>query len=529
MSCKEHQQFREALQAIDEVNLNVVFQRRANVMKSVPHILTGPFRNAMKVLLEEVLAGHERGDILRQERGWKAFMLLPRLLLHRKCRGGKVGKEKLRERFDVFQAGGWASLLTASVEHDEEAARIATRKRRTHQHGDLEHRIGRALTRIQLGELTAGRQALEGADLAPGTEATLRQLRQRPQVPRDPIPVEHLRHVPRTPFALAEDKFGANLRSSRRGTAGGPSGMTNEHLRPLLDSERDMHLFFRVAELLARGDVPENVASVLRKGRLTALQKPGGGVRGMAGDVIRRLVARTVAQQLGKAVEQATAPYQYALPTRAGCECVAHALQAFCDLDPKATVVSIDGISAYDLISRRAMLSGLAGVEGGAKVLPFVNLFYGSPSTYWWEDAMGTVHEVHQGEGGEQGDAMMPLLFSFGQTPSLGSSEPTVESRRIALCLLGRRVCRLQTSEGGSGAHIARTCTLGARPHPSARWENEGVEPGRCEARGMRFPGETSPVGRGKCQGLERRRRGRHGSAGDQDLGNAARAPRFCP
>ena len=32
---------------------------------------------------------------------------------------------------------------------------------------------------------------------------------------------------------------------------------------------------------------------------------------------------------------------------------------------------------------------------------------------------MGTVHEVDQGEGGEQGDAMMPLLFSLGQHPAL--------------------------------------------------------------------------------------------------------------
>ena len=34
--------FREALQAIDEVNLDVAFRRRANVIKSVPHILKGP-------------------------------------------------------------------------------------------------------------------------------------------------------------------------------------------------------------------------------------------------------------------------------------------------------------------------------------------------------------------------------------------------------------------------------------------------------------------------------------------------------
>ena len=47
---------------------------------------------------------------------------------------------------------------------------------------------------------------------------------------------------------------------------------------------------------------------------MTALQKNGGGVRGIvAGEVVRRLVARTIAQQLGQAVEAATAPFQYAL------------------------------------------------------------------------------------------------------------------------------------------------------------------------------------------------------------------------
>ena len=65
-----------------------------------------------------------------------------------------------------FVQDGGASLLAESVENDEEAARVATRKRRTQHHGDLEHRISRAMTRIQLGELTVGRQALEGADLA---------------------------------------------------------------------------------------------------------------------------------------------------------------------------------------------------------------------------------------------------------------------------------------------------------------------------------------------------------------------------
>ena len=45
-------------------------------------------------------------------------------------------------------------------------------------------------------------------------------------------------------------------------------------------------------------------------------------------------------------MEEATSPFQYALTTRAGCECVAHVLQTLTDLDEDATIVSIDGIGA---------------------------------------------------------------------------------------------------------------------------------------------------------------------------------------
>ena len=72
-----------------------------------------------------------------------------------------------------------------------------------------------------------------------------------------------------------------------------------------------------------------------------------------------------MARQLGPAVEAATAPHQYALSTGAGCECVAHSLQMMCETDPELTITSVDGVRAFDLISRRAMLEGLANVEVG--------------------------------------------------------------------------------------------------------------------------------------------------------------------
>ena len=70
---------------------------------------------------------------------------------------------------------------------------------------------------------------------------------------------------------------------------------------------------------------------------------------------MRRLVARTIAQQVVRAVEEATAPFQYALSTKGGGECVAHAFQSLTELDPRATVLSVDGIGAFDLIVRAAM------------------------------------------------------------------------------------------------------------------------------------------------------------------------------
>ena len=63
------------------------------------------------------------------------------------------------------------------------------------------------------------------------------------------------------------------------------------------------------------------------------------------------------------------------------------------------------------------MLSGLVRhMEGGVAVCAPT---LGSPSSYLWEDFEGVVHEVLQGEGGEQGDALMPALFSLGQHDAL--------------------------------------------------------------------------------------------------------------
>ena len=55
--------------------------------------------------------------------------------------------------------------------------------------------------------------------------------------------------------------------------------MTSDHLFPV-QSEADSQLFAQVGALLAIGNVPAPILEGIRLGRMTALKKLDGGVRG---------------------------------------------------------------------------------------------------------------------------------------------------------------------------------------------------------------------------------------------------------
>ena len=313
---------------------------------------------------------------------------------------------------------------------------MATRRSRRQGIDTVEQRGARAERLVQLGEISVGRQALESGKVAPGTLATLRALTdpaRRPPVPREPLPEALLTMRPSILFELDADRFMSNIRVARRGAAPGPSGLTAEHLLPVLDNDAAVGALFQVADLLANGFIPPDAHAAIRLGRITALEKPSGGIRGIVvGDFFRRLVARTIAQQVSEDVEKATKPFQFALNTRAGCECVSHVLQTLLEMDENTTLLSVDGVGAFDLISRKAMMEGLLDMPNGDKLLPFVRLFYGSPSTFLWEDEMGTVNFVPQGEGGgTRRPVNAPPLLSWTTSRSVCCRREVGSSRTL--------------------------------------------------------------------------------------------------
>ena len=151
-----------AFRVLDAVNLTTAFDKRACLMHRIPRFLRGPFRRALHVGLEEISEGCRVSDTMRQERGWKLFLLLPRMLLHRPPRGGMISRVNPGSR----------CLSRESGRRDQSRRSVCNSGRgcTTMQNEALVH----------LGELSSARQALEGADLAPGNEETLNALRRRP-------------------------------------------------------------------------------------------------------------------------------------------------------------------------------------------------------------------------------------------------------------------------------------------------------------------------------------------------------------
>ena len=203
--------------------------------------------------------------------------------------------------------------------------------------------------------------------LSPGTTLTeLRELRLS-------NPLRHVRSPPHNFWHRFEAPVGERQQA--------PPGRPMKHLRILLDDEEDGRLLHVVAEHVAQADVPPLAFAALRVGCMVALRKSGGGVQALVvGDVLGRLTGRLLAQAYATQLQQACLPFQFGLSTRAGTEALARVLTVATELDPRATVLSVDAAGAYDHVSRGAMLEALHARPELQPLLPYAGSFMPHPA-----------------------------------------------------------------------------------------------------------------------------------------------------
>ena len=368
-----------------------------------------------------------------------------------------------------------------------------------------------ACERVRQGQLSRARQALTAAALAPGTDETFRALSdptRRPPSRRREMPAKVLSHEPAEAVTLSVQQVAESLRSAKRGSAPGLSGATVDHYKLLLDDPAALELLAFAVNCLARADVPPVIVQALSLSRLTALRKPGGGVRGIAtGDVFRRLVSKVLARAFANVFDEDTRPYQFALSTRAGTDSLAAMLRAATELDPDATIVSLDGRSAYDSVSRAAIMGKLK--EVAPQVLPVVRSLYARVSTYLWWDDDGRCHEIEQAEGVEQGDSLAPALFALGQHDALATAARQLEAGEVLAAFLDDiyvvtspsrardqldAVTATIEREAGVAANLGKTRVYHARGGPPP--------PGICELGEEVWRGDKPPAERGFALGV---------------------------
>ena len=163
------------------------------------------------------------------------------------------------------------------------------------------------MSRVTRGQVSRARHELTGASMAPKNDKTRVELQgRRPQVRQSPIPQEVIDYQPESPL-----------------------------LRVCLDDTETLELLVSAAEDFARAETSQEVAKSFMLASMTAVQKKDGDVRGTAtGTSFLRLVAKTLARKFGPAVEATCSPFQFAVSTRAGTDCVGHAVRFETDANP---------------------------------------------------------------------------------------------------------------------------------------------------------------------------------------------------
>ena len=400
-------------------------------------------------------------------------------------------------------------------------ARMRNGQQRNHR-TSIEQEWEQAAKLIEQGQLSRAAKLLNTAGLAPRGADTLAQLSdpaKRPPQLTMPLTSRVTQYSPARPIDFDGGLFIKNLRGARKGGAPGPNGCRAEHLKPILEDPQATGDLVSVAARFAAADVPHSIARALCLCRMVALNKgtpglstahgPSNRVRGLAvGDSFRRLVSRTLAQQFRTEFEEATAPHQFGISSACGVDGAVHLLRTMSDIDPAATITQIDGIGAFDNIRRSAMLDALSRLPTGHSLLPYVLMSYGQQSVYLWEDNEGRQHEIVQGEGGEQRDALMPALFSLGLAQALSEAQSRLRANELVIAYLDdlyivTSPARARQAYDAVTEVVRARCGIEPNGGKTACWNKAGVAPpgiaelgagvwrgeGRPEARGMRILG----------------------------------------
>ena len=352
----------------------------------------------------------------------KVFMLLPSLLLQKPSATSKSceHKQKLEERLNHWKNRDIDILLKEGRVIQKRL--LITKKLKQSDNA-------RTFANLMFhGKVTAAIRFLSSCEEANGglvemNEDTFNELKKKHP---DPSPVAEetlmfgpVEEVPDSYFDCINESMIFRAANFTHGACG-PSHMDAEHFRYILTSKHfkqsGTYLRTQVAKLariLATKHINPEYLEAYVCSRLIPLNK-NPGIRPIGiGEVLRRLVGKSISWVLKLDIQEAAGPLQVSSGRKSGNEAAIHFMREAFDVETAEAVILIDATNAFNSLNRAAMLHNIQILCPPLSTI-VINM-YRSPSRL----IITGGGEIVSAEGTTQGDNLAMAIYALGTTPIL--------------------------------------------------------------------------------------------------------------
>ena len=383
------------LPSLDEIAL-----RRVPLLSPIPKALRAPWARALREATQEVLTH-------RDDAAWRKFMMLLKVVLVRR-RGGRAHvKRSQSEALEVFRR--WHEGECVDLWYELREAGSGGGSRVPEPEAGRGKVRAKAVALAREGLYSKAHSALFSRGVAPLTPEVRQQLEEKHPLG---VPVEAAEFKQTTNLSFLPLQVYRSLQRFKAGSAGGPSGLSADHVKVAVgEGDGMLQRLTLLVNLVVAGGVPEEVRPMLFGANLIPLRKvEKHGVRPVAcGDTLRRLCGKLVGTRYSDEARKVLfVGRQVGVGVKMGMEAAVAMVAGYAKRwsGHDKCIVKIDFANAFNTVDRTVFLREARRL--GPAMMPFLLACYSAPTSLYCGDAV-----LSLACGVQQGDPLGPLLFSL--------------------------------------------------------------------------------------------------------------------
>ena len=265
----------------------------------------------------------------------------------------------------------------------------------------------------------------------------LEKLKEKHPSSRETIPSAKLNISSPSPEAVIFEAIDTELimKSAKSVSgAGGPTQVDADIWKHLIcskfnkkQSEELASSIAELAKILCVESIPASHTSEFLAGRLIPLDKKGGGIRPIGiGEVLRRIIAKSVSSVLRHNIQKAAGTLQTCSGIEAGIEGAIHAMRETFEVETSEGMLLVDATNAFNNLNREAALHNVRQVC--PPFSQFLNNCYQSKTRLF---ISGSKEFIWSEEGATQGDPVAMDMYAVATSPLVNRLANSLDSSTL--------------------------------------------------------------------------------------------------